>query len=488
VRRRRFCNKVEQGYQISKAVRDCCVFARQNVFQDPPFSRMDIISCRNLLIYLGPTLQKRVIPIFHYALRPAGFLMVGNTEGLVGSGAEIFEMADKKHKIYTKKAVASPVSFGLAVDRLDIADVTPLLPPLARGKETNETAKVSPDVQKEADRLLLARYVPAAVVVNEQMDILQSRGRTGKYLELSPGKASLNLLRMVRPGLMFEIQKLLEVVRKNGAGARREDVRIENNGELRSLNLEVIPFKATAGAAQNFMIVFEEVKDGTPPGGGASRQKSVPPSREVEEYRDRQVAQLQQELAATKEYLQSIIEEREATNQELQSANEEIQSANEELQSTNEELQTSKEELESANEELNTVNEEMQHRNAQLAQLNDDLVNLLNSVNIPIVMLGPDLCIRRFTQQAERMLGLSAVDVGRSISSVRLKIPIDDLEQAVLNVLHDIVPARRRVKHENGSSYMLRVSPYRTSDNKIEGAVITLTQKEFPGSQEQGEE
>jgi len=487
VRLRRFFNRVEEGYQISKTIRDYCVFARQNVFQDPPFSRLDIVSCRNLLIYLGPGLQKRVIPIFHYALKPSGFLMVGNNEGLVGSGAELFEMADKKHKIYSKKAVLSPVSFGMSIDRSAMVDAELLPAAPAEGKE-NETAKAIPDMQKEADRLLLARYVPAAVVVNEQMDILQSRGRTGRYLELSPGKASLNLPRMVRPGLMFELQRLMESARKSGAAVRKEGVQVESNEHLKAVNLEIIPFKTSASSPANYMIVFEDSSGSNPDSQPVSRQKSAKAAPEADLQKDRQLEQLKQELASTREYLQSIIEEREATNEELQSANEEIQSANEELQSTNEELQTSKEELESANEELNTVNEEMQHRNAQLAQLNDDLVNLLNSVNIPIVMLGPDLSIRRFTHQAEKVLGLSAVDVGRSISSVKLKIAADNLEEAVLNVLRDMVPTRRQVRHANGAFYTLRLAPYRTSDNKIEGAVLTLMQKELPVGENAGDQ
>lgn len=468
IRLRRFFNKVEEGYQISKAIRDCCVFARQNVFHDPPFSRMDLVSCRNLLIYLGPALQKRVIPIFHYALRPSGFLMVGNTEGLVGSGTELFEMADKKHKIYTKKSVPSPVSFGMAVERLGMVDRTPS--PVISDKE--EATKAATDTQREADRMLLARYVPAAVVVNEHMDILQTRGHTGKYLELSPGKASLNLLRMARPGLMFEIQKAFEAVRKTGASVRRDGVQVESNGGLKSVNLEIIPFKTASSSPPCFMIVFEDSESAARAAG--PRQKPAKASPETELQKDRQIAQLKQELAATKEYLQSIIEEREATNEELQSANEEIQSANEELQSTNEELQTSKEELESANEELNTVNEEMQHRNAQLAQLNNDLVNLLNSVNIPIVMVGPDLSVRRFTAQAESVLGLSAVDVGRSISNIRMKIDVGRMEHAILDVLRDIVPKEEEIRDHDGNKYKLRVTSYRTSDNKIDGAVLTL--------------
>ncbi|HEY6348402.1 MAG TPA: chemotaxis protein CheB [Candidatus Angelobacter sp.] len=463
-RLRRFFNKVEGGYQINKSIRDICIFARQNVFNDPPFSRMDIVSCRNLLIYLGPALQRRVTPIFHYALRPVGFLMLGNTEGLLGAGAEMFDLVDKKNKIYTKRAVASPVNFGFTVDRFDGGNGE------AAAREAKEAErKPAADLQKEADRMLLARYVPAAVVVNEHLDILQSRGHTGHFLELSPGRASLNLLRMARPGLLFELQQALEAARKSNQTVIRERVQLENSGNLRLVNLEIVPFRVTGNSEQNFLIVFHDAP-----------ASAVPPSPlpvsgpKADRAKDKQIEQLKQELAATKEYLQSIIEEREAANEELQSANEEIQSANEELQSTNEELQTSKEELESANEELNTVNEEMQHRNTQLSQLNNDLTNLLNSVNIAIVMLGQDLSIRRFTTHAEKVFGLGATDVGRPITNLRLKVNIADLEQSVLDVVRDMVPKQEEFKEPGGSWYNLRITPYRTSENRIEGAVLVL--------------
>jgi two-component system CheB/CheR fusion protein len=467
-RLRRFFNKVEGGYQISKTIRDLCIFARQNVFRDPPFSKMDIVSCRNLLIYLGPALQKRVIPIFHYALRPHGYLMLGNTEGLLGQGAELFELVDKKHKIYVKRAIATPINFGFSIDRIDAGAAEHA----ARESNEPESPKVPMDLQREADRLLLAKYVPPAVVVNEQLDILQTRGHTGRFLELSPGKASLNLLRMARPGLLFELQKAVESARSQNAPVRRQGVQVEFNGDRRMVDVEISPFKVAGSADPNFLIVFHEANS-RPAAAPSAAARSGVSREEAEQLKDKQIEQLKQELSATKEYLQSIIEEREATNEELQSANEEIQSGNEELQSTNEELQTSKEELESANEELNTVNEEMQHRNQQLAQLNNDLINLLNSVNIPIVMLGPDLSVRRFTVQAEKLLGLSAVDVGRPISNIRLKLSIADLEQWVEDVIRDVIPKQVEFTVDR-ASYSLRITPYRTSDNKIEGAVLVL--------------
>ena len=466
-RLRRFFNKTEEGYQISKSIRDMCIFATQNVFDDPPFSRMDLVSCRNVLIYMGPSLQKRVIPVFHYALNPTGFLMVGDTEGLLGAGTELFDLVDKKHKIYRKKAVPSPVAFGFSMAHYRGANRKEAALPAAKGADLS---KVPADLQREADRLLLAKYVPAAVVVNEHLDILQTRGHTGTYLELSPGKASLNLLKMLRPGLLFELQKGMESARKNHTTVRKEDLEFESNGSAHRTHIEIIPFKTPPNDHENFVIVFEDAAAPSPR-PIQTKAPAAPPDRRG---KDRQIVRLKEELAAAKEYLQSIIEAHEATNEELQSANEEIQSGNEELQSTNEELQTSKEELESANEELNTVNDEMQHRNQQLTLVNNDLTNLLNSVNIPTVMLGPDLSIRRFTPQAEKVLGFTATDVGRPITHFRSRIKTPDLEQTLLDVIHEITPKQLEVQDSNGGWYRLRIMPYRTAENKIEGAVLTL--------------
>src|SRR5262249_19069186 len=239
------------------------------------------------------------------------------------------------------------------------------------------------------------------------------------------------------------------------------------------VKLEVIPFRTPARDRQHFLVLFEE----KPAGDGSALPIKQPPkgsSKEVEDAKEMQISQLKQELAATKEYLQSIIEGQEATNEELQSANEEIQSGNEELQSTNEELQTSKEELESANEELNTVNEEIQHRNQQLAQLSNDLINILNSATIPIVMLGEDLHIRRFTPEAERILGFTNHDVGKALTHLSLNIEVPELERWMLDVMRDVTMKNEQVGAHDGKSYKLRISPYRTLENKIDGVVITL--------------
>ena len=469
VRLRRFFHKAPGGYQISKAIRDMCVFARQNVFSDPPFSRMDLISCRNVLIYLSPVLQKKVIPIFHYALKPQGFLLVGNTEGLLGAGAEIFDLVERKSKIYQKKAAPSPVTFGLAVgthEYLDRIQKQPQVPP-----KDDEPPKTPADVQREADRLLLTKYVPSAVVVTDNLEILQSRGKTSRFLELPTGKASLNLLKMARPGLLFELRTLLEKARQSSIPVSKDNVTVEDGGSRFSVKLEVIPFRAPARDQRHFLVLFEEIAGAKP---AEPRISSHQAAIELSDSREVQIEQLKQELAGTKEYLPSIIEGQEATNEELQSANEEIQSGNEELQSTNEELQTSKEELESANEELNTVNEEIQHRNQQLAQLSNDLINLLNSATIPMIMLGEDLHIRRFTPEAERVFGFGNDDVGKALTHLPLSLDLPRLERWMLDVMRDVTVKNERVQARDGTLYKLRITPYRTLENKIDGVVLAL--------------
>jgi len=476
-RLRRFFFRCDGGYQIKKNIRDLCVFSTQNVFSDPPFSRMDLVSCRNVMIYLSQAVQKRVIPIFHYALNPTGFLMLGNTEGLLGAGSELFEMTDKKQKIFRKRLVPAPVAFGFSVDK------PPNQPSGAQtmaASKSQETLKMPVELQREADRLLLARYVPPAVLINEHLEILQTRGRTASFLELPSGKATLNLLKMARPGLLFELQGAIDEARKQGFEAIRQHVRVEDEKAM-TVTIRVVPFKVPTQTQHSFLIVFESEH---PPGDGlaatGAAQAAASPavvdsaSQEDRSPLSKQIVQLRQELAATREYLQSIIESQEGTNEELQSANEEIQSGNEELQSTNEELQTSKEELESTNEELHTVNDEMQHRNELLSQLNNDLTNLLYSVSLPIVMVGADLSVRRFTPQAAAVLGLTSNDIGRPMPRLRLKLDMAGLEQNMLDVIQNVQSQQLHVQDSEGKWCILRIVPYRTIDNRIDGVVLSV--------------
>jgi two-component system CheB/CheR fusion protein len=460
-RLRRFFVKSTQGYQINKAIRDICVFARQDLSRDPPFSRLDLISCRNLLIYLGSVLQKRVVPIFHYALKPNGYLLLGNSETIGGFG-NYFTMVDKKHKIYVKKQVPLRLTFdfpqaGYGVVRTTVA------------KKHEEEAAF--DIHKEVDRVLLSRYTPPGVVVNEDLEILQFRGRTGAFLEPAPGQASLSLPKMAREGLVVDLRAAIQKARQDNAPTRKLGVPTKHNGRTINVNIQVEPIKGPSSAERYFLVLFEEAappKDESevPPKKGKRPSAAVNPLQ-------RQVTRLTEDLGQTKSTLQSIIEEHETTNEELKSANEEILSSNEELQSTNEELETAKEELQSTNEELTTLNEELQNRNLELSVANNDLLNLLASVNIPMLMLGNDLRIRHFTPPAEKLLNLIATDVGRPISDLKPNVNVTDLEPSVSEAIDTVSVKERDVQDPAGRWYSMRIRPYKTSENKIDGAVIT---------------
>jgi len=471
-RLRRFFVKVESGYRINKTIRDMCVFARQNLLQDPPFSRIDVISCRNVLIYLGPVLQKRIMPIFHYALKPRGFLMLGGAEGILGTASNLFELIDRKHKIYCRKSIASGLHLDFAASRYssEAGNIS--------GKEApqGEGSVHLLDLHKEADRILLTKYAPAAVVINDDLEVLESRGHVGLYLELAPGRASFNVLKMAREGLLFDLQAAINEAKKEkeGVPVRKENVQIERNGEVKDVNLEITTFKVLSNGGRHFLIMFEDAR----PAGGANAAETgageTKPSKGGKEKRSDQSSHLKRELAATKRYLHSIVEDKEASNEELQAANEEILSSNEELQSTNEELQTAKEELESTNEELHTVNEELHNRNFELTEANTDLVNLLSSVNIAMVMLGRDLRIRRVTPGGGQRFGFLLMDVGRPITNIRPNINVPDLEQMILEVINTVSLREREVQDREGHWYSLRILPYKTLEDTIEGAVLTL--------------
>ena len=466
-RLRRFFVKVPGGYQVSKAIRGMCVFARQNLIKDPPFSRMDLISCRNVLIYFGPVLQKKVIPIFHFALKPTGFLLLGKSEAL-SAYPELFTLVDKKLKIFLKKAAVPP---HLVLSPLS-AEFTSV--PGAPGKvvRSGEEAVAPADLQAEADRMILARFAPAGVIIDADLSIIHFRGHTGRFLEPAPGEASLNLIKMAREGLQVELRAAVYAALKNNSQVRKEGLRVRLNGRIGVVNLEVFPLRPAAALERYFLVIFEEV---TPP--QPAPVKVAPKEKEPKgkpSPKDRQIAELKSELAATKEYLQAVIEEQETAVEEMKSSNEELMSANEELQSINEEMETSKEELQSTNEELATLNEELDNRNQELFQANNDLNNLLTAVQIAIVMLGPDLSIRRFNPMAQEMLNLIPGDLGRPIGDIRLKVEVPDLERLIKEVINTLNIKELEVQDREGRWYSLRLRPYRTSDNKIDGVVLAL--------------
>lgn len=459
-RLRRYFTKTDNGYQISKFIRDVCIFAKQNVAEDPPFSKLDLISCRNLLIYLGPLLQKKVMPIFHYSLQPGGYLMLGSSE-TIGSFANLFTLIDKKNKIYSKLETQSrPEIEFFPSPSTDIGEARPVQP-----KE--EISQF--DLQRRADEIILSQYTPGGAVVNSRLEVLHFRGKTGYYLEPAPGTASLNLLKMVREELVVDLRTAFAQAMKTNLPVRKDPIRIKYNGHYREVTLEVVPFKNNSSSERFFLVLFHDLL-----GVMEEEKAGHPKARTLHQHAQREIRRLREEIGQTKESLQTIIEEQEATNEELKSANEEIQSSNEELQSTNEELETAKEELQSTNEELTTLNEELQNRNAELSQANNDLNNLIGSFNMPMLMLGNDLTIRRFTPLAEKLFNLIPSDVGRRISDINPNISLPHLDRIVTEVIDTLNMREVEVQDRDGHWFSIRIRPYRTSENKIEGAVIVL--------------
>jgi two-component system CheB/CheR fusion protein len=452
---------IDGQYRIHKAIRDICVFARHDLTCDPPFSRLDLIMCRNVLIYLGPAVQSRLINMFHYALRSTGFLMLGGAE-TTGQHADLFSVVDKRFRIFRKKMATDPAEIQVAL---------PYDRPVTEKRPTPmDDVRSGGSIQSELSRVILEHYSPAGVVVNEELRIVQFRGQTGKFLEPASGDASLHLLKMCREGLLHGVRTALQNARKNNTWARRDGLQVVTQDGHFHVGVEVVPL-SVAGQGPHYAIFFREQEGHLLAPRRGARKRSGAPSESSPEG---EVDRLRSELVASREYLQSIIQDLGAANEELQSANEEILSSNEELQSTNEELDTAKEELQSTNEELNTLNEELHGRNEELARINSDLMNLLNGVRVAIVIVASDLRIRRFTPMAEKVLNLIAGDVGRPISQIKPNINCPDLEKLVEEVIDSVSVQHREVQDHQGHWYALTIRPYKNVDNRIDGAVLTL--------------
>ena len=461
-RLKRFFVRQEGGYQVNKSVRDMCIFAKQNLVKDPPFSNLDLVSCRNLLIYLGPVLQRRVIPTLHYSLKPSGYLMLGEAESLGGFG-DHFTLVDKKDKIYQKRKTTARLATYFAS-----TDYSP------RRIEDAKTGRQLPapfTVENEVERLLIDRFVAASIVVNDQMEIVQFQGKTGAYLEPAAGHPTFNLSKMAREGLLVDLRAALSTAKKTNAAVRKEGVQIQSEGRTREVNLEVLPLRGQGAQERYYVVVFQDkiqapARSSGKAGNGKAKKADHPTVRENESLK-REIAQLRGQLG-------SLIEDHETTLEEFKSVNEEVLSANEELQSTNEEMETAKEELQSTNEELTTLNEEMQNRNAELSSANNDLLNLLGQVDIPVVMVSNDLRIRRFSPPAQKILNLLPSDVGRRLGQIRSNLDLQDMEPMVRKVIELTTPQEREVCTKEGVWHVLHVRPYETWDHKIEGAVISL--------------
>jgi two-component system CheB/CheR fusion protein len=459
-RLRRFFHQEDGHYRISKPLREMVVFARQNVAADPPFSHLDLISCRNLLIYLSPTLQKRVIPTFHYALNQGGYLVLGASE-TIGTHTDLFAVVDQPHRIYCRRSTASARAYPHFRSEDHQAQV-------GEGREAAAPPRASPaDWLREADRVAAGHYVPPGVLINDDFDILQFRGQTGAFLAPAAGEPTRNLLKMAREGLFMAVRSAVVECQRSGAEVRHPDVRIRGDGVDREVDLRVMPVRLPHASERCYLVLFEETAKRV-----STDERSA--ARDAATAEDGELTRTRHELTWTREYLQSLIEQQDAANEELKAANEEILSSNEELQSTNEELQTAKEELQSINEELTTVNEQLQHRNAELAVLNDDMTNMLASSGVAKVVLSVDLRIRRFTPAAGKLLGLLASDIGRPIGHLKRSADLPHIEELVHDVIATVQPKEREVRGPDSRDYVLRIHPYRTTDNRIDGAVLVL--------------
>jgi two-component system, chemotaxis family, CheB/CheR fusion protein len=461
------------NYRIQKSVRDMIVFSEQDIIKDPPFSKLDLLSCRNLLIYMDARLQKKLIPLFHYALNPDGFLFLGPSE-TVGEFDNLFETLDRKSKLYRKKDVKSGHLL-----------IGTFIPPRLESREIQKPSDKAPaksklNLRELTEQTMLQYYAPIGVLVNQHGDILYIHGRTGMYLEPASGEAGLNILKMAREGLHQELTTALHVAVVSKESVFRSGVRVKTNGDFTTINLALQPVAVSTSEVEGsnlFLITFEETKTleqnqiGKDSGIGVG-EGSCEKSKDVEA----RILELKRELQIKEENLKASNEELETSNEELKSSNEEMQSINEELQSTNEELETSKEELQSVNEELATVNTELQNKVADLSQAINDMNNLLSGTDIGTIFVDYQLHIMRFTPAVTKIINLIPTDVGRSVGDIVSNLlSYDRLLEDIKDVLTTLTPKDLEVQTQKGAWYLMRIRPYRTLENVIKGAVITFT-------------
>lgn len=456
------------AYRIHKGIRDMLVFSEQDVTKDPPFSRLDLIICRNLLIYMGGNLQKKLIPLFHYALNPGGFLFLGTSE-TVGDSGDLFAVMDRKSKLYQSRTDTQRTALGRFIKPVTAMNAA------SRQTAVKSQFPVTPTLRELTEQTLLQHLSPAGALVNDKGDILYLHGRTGMYLEPAPGETKINnIIKMAREGLQSELAAFLHKAVTAKETVRSPGLRVKTNGGFTAVNLTVrpVPFGASPMTeAHMYLVIIEEAPVFNPEQARMTDPVAVNGTADS----GAQIAALKEELRAKEEYLHTTTEELETTNEELKSSNEELQSVNEELQSTNEELETSKEELQSVNEELTTVNAELQTKVADLTQSNNDMNNLLAGTGIGTVFVGHGLQILRFTPAATQIINLIPGDVGRPVGHIVSNLTgYDRLITDTQTVLNTLVPMEVEVQTKAGAWYSMRIQPYRTLDNVIEGAVITF--------------
>ena len=444
-RLKKFFQKADNSYQIKKSIREMIVFATQSIIKDPPFSKLDLIVCRNLLIYLNRTLQEKIFPLFHYTLNPGGFLFLGTSES-IGRVHDLFEPVDAKQKIFKSKIVVKTKPIDYLVSSAKLARGVPL--------PREEQSLMEADIHSLADKMILEHYALPCVLINRDYDILYFHGKTGKYLSPPVGGASLNILKMVNEDLHQALSTILHQSVKQEKEIVRRGIEITCNQKRLTVDLAVRPIIESKTEQHLMMVVFDDkthIKESI-----KKREK-----RYKKDTTESPIETLEQELQSTREYLQTTVEELETTNEELKSANEELQSTNEELQSTNE--------------ELSTVNSELQNKIDELSRANDDLNNLFSSTEIGTIFLDEDLCIKRFSPRATKLFNLINSDIGRPISDITFNIDFEHFLEEIREVFEKLEHKEFEVTTHDNKVFVLRILPYRTQENVIEGIVITFT-------------
>jgi two-component system CheB/CheR fusion protein len=448
-RLRRFFVKEGQHYRVQKFLRECCVFARQNVTVDPPFSRVDLVSCRNVMIYMSVPLQDRLLPVFHFALNRNGVLVLGGAES-IGRHTELFDVVDRNHKIFRRKE--GPRRASLTFMTNEWSKPSLVQPAVHQAKPA--------DFQRDADRLMLEAYAPPSVLVNHDLQIEQFRGRTSVFLEPPAGQPTTDILRMAKNDFLAELRTALTEARTTGAPVIRPGLRIAESGRDIDFTLRILPVARVDSQDGRLLVIFE-------PKGHPALDPAVAGTAG-----NTDIVRLRQELASARQQLQAMLDDEDAASQDLRAAHEEVLSSTEELQSTNEELETTKEELQSTNEELTTVNEQAQARNRELNALTDEMSNFLSSSDLPMVTVAPDLSIRRLTPAARRAFNLLPSDVGRSIDDIKFNLEIEDIAEPVKKVITSVSALDQEVRDRSGRWWLLQIRPFVTADNRVDGATL----------------
>ncbi len=454
----RFFVKEDRGYRVRKEIRESVIFAPQNLIMDPPFTKLDILSCRNLLIYLLPEVQRKLIPLFHYSLSPGGLLFLGSAE-TIGSASDLFAPVNARQRIYRR------VESGLRAVPLEFPSSFNAGSPLSAAPPV--AARPLGTLQAAADQLILRRYAPPAVLVDERGDILYVSGRTGRYLEPAAGRANWNLFPMLRDSLRFDVASAFQkAVRRKEDGAL-SDLKVTDDAGDTYVDVAIHRIGESESLPGLLLIVFREVPPPAPVPGAARSAKAKAPSERMRT--------LKAEMQRVLDQARRAREDMQSAQEEFRSANEELQSANEELQSANEELTTSKEEMQSLNEELQTVNAELQSKMDENTRTSNDMKNLLNSTDIATLFLDGELNVRWFTSQAAKVIKLIPRDAGRPVTDLVSNLNYPALADDVRRVLRTLVPVEKTVMADDNRWFDVRIMPYRTLDDRIDGAVITFS-------------